>query len=517
MKIEQLLQHHGIAENPFAQEDATTDHVFQKSLGLPRADSAGNGADPRNNGVPLTTHHPAWDKIFSNPRNPATAVVFGEKGSGKTAIRLQIVAELRDHNASHPDSKAFVIEYDDFNPFLDCFQERVGKLRASSDRVLRHWRLWDHMDAILSLGVSKLIHCVVGGGRRDDASGEPIDVKQLAALPHEQKRDLLMLAALYDHTLDVATPARWEQLRRKLRFGTWRANWDWWAALAVTLLTAGALLYSESLRKTTGLWGLLPIPLAWLPWACRQARLLWTSWRVSRQIRVIEHHPNVLRRLLAKFSRQDLLGQPIPARDRSDDRYELLKKFQEILKSLGYSNVVVIVDRVDEPHLINGSPERMRDFIWPMFDNKFLKHPGLALKLLLPDDLVYYLDRESKEFYERSRLDKQNLVRSLDWTGEALYDVASDRLAACALDPDKRPSVRDLFDETVDQRELVNVFAGLRVPRHLFKFLHRLLVDHCSHYTDDQPQWKINHETLSRTLALYHRDLAAYDKGAGTG
>ena len=39
--------------------------------------------------------------------------------------------------------------------------------------------------------------------------------------------------------------------------------------------------------------------------------------------------------------------------------------------------------RVDEPHLINGSVEQMRAMLWPMLDNKFLKHPGLGFKLLL--------------------------------------------------------------------------------------------------------------------------------------
>ena len=32
--------------------------------------------------------HPAWDKIYGDPTEPATSVVFGEKGAGKTAMRL---------------------------------------------------------------------------------------------------------------------------------------------------------------------------------------------------------------------------------------------------------------------------------------------------------------------------------------------------------------------------------------------------------------------------------------------
>lgn len=74
-------------------------------------------------------------------------------------------------------------------------------------------------------------------------------------------------------------------------------------------------------------------------------------------------------------------------------------KLQRILKPLGFESIIVLVDRVDEPHLINGSAERMRDFLWSMFDNKFLKHPGIGFKMLLPRDVVYFLySREEKEY-----------------------------------------------------------------------------------------------------------------------
>ncbi len=36
--------------------------------------------------------------------------------------------------------------------------------------------------------------------------------------------------------------------------------------------------------------------------------------------------------------------------------------------------MIVIVDRVDEPDLINGLAERMKLLVWPLLDNKLLKH-----------------------------------------------------------------------------------------------------------------------------------------------
>jgi hypothetical protein len=176
----------------------------------------------------------------------------------------------------------------------------------------------------------------------------------------------------------------------------------------------------------------------------------------------------------------------------------------------------VLVDRVDEPHLINGSSELMRAFLWPMLDNKFLKHPGIGFKLLLPIELSYFIDREDREFYQRARLDKQNLVPSLEWSGEALYDVANARLMACAA-PGESPSLRDLFDESISDRRIIDALRSLRVPRHLFKFMYRLMVDHLNSHTDESPEWRISSSTFEKVLGIYARDQDALERGVGVG
>lgn len=499
MKVQQFLEHHGIAENPFGQEDAQTDHVFKEHC----LDG---------------THHPAWDKILGRPDNPSTSVVFGEKGSGKTALRLQVATQIEEHNRRHADRRVFVVEYDDFNPFLDSFRERLHGRRRRPERALEHWRLWDHMDAILCLGVNRLLKSIFHAKKRDETDGHTVSADQLKRLSRLQKRDLLLLAALYGHSFDEPHLKRWKALRRKLGYGNWQAAWDLALGFVVTLLTAGlALYYADELADVLNWWVVGVIVAGWLPWLLRQAKLLWKAWRVSRQIRVFDHLPNTLRRMLARLPRQELAGQPLPAKDRSDDRYELLAKLQSILHTLGFTGVIVLVDRVDEPHLVNGSPERMRDLLWPLFDNKFLKQPGFGFKLLLPAEVLYYINREQQEFYERSRLDKQNMVPSLEWSGESLYDVANDRLRACAQSPENAPTLQSLFEESLDENELIGIFSRMRVPRHLFKFLYRLLVEHCNRYTDERPKWTIDRETVQSTLAVFLRDLQAFDRGMGAG
>ena len=108
------------------------------------------------------------------------------------------------------------------------------------------------------------------------------------------------------------------------------------------------------------------------------------------------------------------------------------------------------------------------------------------------------------------------MIPSLEWTGEALYDVATSRIRACAQ-PGREPALTDLFDETVSQRRLIDAFRQLRVPRHLFKFLYRLFVAHCNAHTDQDPSWQISSELFESVLAVFGRDQDAVDRGMRAG
>ncbi len=487
MKIPQFLDHHGIAANPFAEEDAQTDPVFKEHC-------------------IASTYHPAWDKIYGNPANPATSVIFGEKGAGKTALRLQLARKLDDYNRANPTERVYVIEYDDFNPYLDRFQDKMGSRRRQVDKMLAQWRLWDHMDAILSIGVTRLVDQLLTG------SGSGLSADWV--LDSHQARDLLLLAACYDQSLSETRRGRWHRLRRRLRFHTWWANWDLALGIAVTLAIAALVIGQGGWNWFTMPWIYLAALAGWGPRLWRTWRCFWQARGIVRHVRVGNLHLNSLRQILMNFTGAEVSGQPLPNKDRTDDRYELLIKLQGILHSLGYSGIIVLVDRVDEPHLINGSAEPMRAMLWPMLDNKFLKHPGMGIKLLLPVELSRFIEREQRDFFQRSRLDKQNMIPSLEWTGEALYDMARDRVLACAK-PGEKPSLAELFEPSVDRRRLVEAFRSLRVPRHLFKFMYRLLVAHCNAYTDDDPEWQISSEMFESQLALYRREQDAFDRGVG--
>ena len=501
MKIQDLLDHHGIRRNPFSEEDAQTDPVFKETC------ISG-------------THHPVWDKVFGDPHDPATAIIFGEKGSGKTAMRLQIARHLEEHNLNNESARLFVIHYDDFNPFLDRFRQKLGRQGRRVERVLSQWKLWDHMDAILTLGITGLVDRILAVPRPSQHTPNQVEPTAVARLDRHQSRDLLLLAACYDRSTAETVYGRWNRLRKKLKFrsiGAWR---NVTLGIVATILLIALLSTLAAYRQWDWLrpvWlHVLILVAAWTPWLWRFVKCHLYAHRVSRHVRVGNLETGTLRKILLSFTGAELSAQPLPAHDRTDDRYELLSKFQGLLTGMGYSGVVVLVDRLDEPHLINGSADLMKALLWPMLDNKFLKQSGLGLKMMLPIELVPYVDREEHAFIQRARLDKQNMVRSLEWTGEALYDVANARIRACANEG-ATPNLCDLFDEAVSEQRLIDALRTLRVPRHLFKFLYRLLVAHSTAHTDANPVWKISGGTFESALAVYNREQDAMDRGVSAG
>jgi len=490
MKTEQFLSHHRIVSNPFSEEDAQTDTVFKRRcLG--------------------TIHHPAWDKFFGSPSDPSTALVFGEKGSGKTALRLQATSELDAYNQAHPHERVFVIPYDDLNPYLDHFRTAV---RAKDTmQALSRWRLEDHMDAIMAQGVTKLI---------DTLNDEHVD---LSVLSVDQRRDLLMLAALYDQSTGEPIERRWDRLRRRSGFRPLWSRRDLQIGFGTTLFVIAIIALIPWFRRPSILpWLLLPIVLGWLYWGWRLARAEWFARQIRKGLRVLSRDPAALRWELLWFKPSELGGQPLPtaARTGDEERYELLRKFQAVLHTLGYIGIIVLIDRVDEPQQIEGDPRKMRALIWPLLDHKFLRHPGIGVKLLLPIELAYYLEKEDKDFYDRARPDKLNLIKPLRWSGRSLYDLAGDRLRACSVDPSndgEGPRLRQLIDEAIPDDSLKDALGNLRTPRQLFRFLHRLVEEHCHRHTEDAPRWSIDADTFRTTFSSYLRDLEAFDRGYGHG
>lgn len=498
MNIQSFLEHHGIIRNPFAEEDAQTDQVFKEHC-------------------IHSAYHPIWDKVYGDPKEPSTSIIFGPKGSGKTAMRLQIDQHLGRYNEQHPAERVFVIRYDDFNPFLDHFCERMSRRTTRKpEKVLDAWRLWDHMDAILCLAVTDLVDRMLG--TRSSTPENSITTQAVDSLDRTSARDMLLLAACYDQSTASTFTDRWRDLRKRLHFSNLQVKWRLVLAIASALFSV--ILVAWLLVRDWGtdaagepnsvsahvLWLVPLLTLAGsLPFLWKTIRCQLLAMGIHRHMRVGKRETSSLRKVLQQFPVKELASQPLPKLDRTDDRYELLNKLQLILQRLGFSGVVVLMDRVDEPHMTGGKQELMQRFVWPLLDNKLLKHPGIGFKIMLPQELHRDIERETREFHERARLDKQNVIPAFQWTGESLYDLARARMIACAAEG-RSPEPKDLFADELSYERLLSAFQSLRVPRHLFRLLFRVLVDHCNRHTDAQPMYKIKAETFESALAVYSRE-----------
>lgn len=496
MNIQSFLEHHGIVRNPFAEEDAQTDQVFKDHC-------------------ISSAYHPIWDKVYGDPKEPSTSIIFGPKGSGKTAMRLQIDRHLQRYNQENANQQVFVIRYDDFNPFLDHFCERMSRRTTRKpEKVLDAWKLWDHMDSILCLGVTDLADRILQSGHSDASESTALSAAQLKRLDRTSARDMLLLATCYDQSTASSFSSRWNSLRKKLRYGN--ASTKIPGLLMVASLIGSVALVAWLFLRERGadaepisshwLWLIPAITLLGsLPYIVKTLKNHMAAVGIRKHMRVGKRETGSLRTALQRIPGKELASQPLPRFDRTDDRYELLNKFRAILNRLGYAGIVVLMDRVDEPHMTGGKPGLMQRFVWPLLDNKLLKHPGLGFKLFLPQELHRDIERETREFHERARMDKQNVIPAFQWTGEALYDLARARMLACAGD-NASPEPKDLFSDDVSYDRLLSAFQSLRVPRHLFRLLYRLLVDHCNRHTDAHPAFKISSETFESALAVYSRD-----------
>lgn len=496
MKIDTFLDHYQITENPFGAEEARLDPVFDRL-------------------IERDLSHPEFGKVMGRVDQPGTSIVFGEKGSGKTAIRIMLANQIARHNAEHPERLVLVVPYDDLNPVLDQLLVACG---GSIESTLDELRLEDHQDAILSNAVTLLNDAILGEQPSDSSTGtEPAHSlrelkKKLRKLPRQTRVNLAVLSALYDQPRTGSIINRWRRLRGKLGLG-WFGPVPWaWVGVSLAILGVVGLGVAKFMMEDTGnntpwllyglgvcLAGALVSAIAGIITYFKRRSL---CHRVLSQMPAIKRSASELSAIFEDLGRSGLSGQPLPmdrSNDGSESRYQLTRRFIEVLSGLGYAGMVVLVDRVDEPTLVHGKADRMRAIIWPMFDNKFLQQKGVGVKLLLPIELRHLVHRESPAFFEEARLDKQHLVDRLSWSGATLYDICTSRLRACQgsdEDTDKPIQLMDLFQTDVSRDAVIDALDQMQQPRDAFKFLYGLIQEHCRLSPEDDPSYKIARITL---------------------
>lgn len=502
MKVTTFLEHYNIRENPFLAEEARQDQVFAR--------------------LHESSEHPDFPKILGDLSRPATAVVFGEKGSGKTALRMQIARAVEEANRQRPDAKTLVIAYDDLNPILDRFVRRVrGK---NPQEALEKLRLVDHVDGLLGLVVPDLVSAALGdrSDSSDDAERLVPKPADLRKLDPDQKLDWLLLQAIYDRGEAAADRSR--QLRLQLRYfkPSWIRPTRWLTWILILAVCATSIAYWAFFRESG-------FGLGWVAFGALAVLTVlsciqsfgdwWLIRRIARrlhgQLRVVDRSVDSFRSVLERFKRGVLRTEAIPIDDLDDPRYSMLERLFRVVGDQGYQHVMVLVDRVDEPTLINGDTARMKAVIWPLFNNKLLQQGRLCFKMLLPVELRHEMHRMTSDFFQEARMDKANLIDRLTWSGTTLYDLCSTRLNACLDAGSEKLSLTELFEEGVTRQEIVDALDQMRQPRDAFKMMYQLIQEHCQSTTDEEEAWRIPKLTLDKVKRSQAERLEALQRGLG--
>lgn len=509
MNLGTFLKHHNIETNPFRDEEARHDEVFARL----RDDAF---------------EHPEAGKIIGDLKQPSSSIVFGEKGSGKTAIRLQIEEAIARHNLQYPDRRVLAIAYDDLDPVLDRFCRHEN--RKDPAKALADLTLGDHIDGILSVAVPALVDAAInppdGSSTTSSDSAIPrftsLDAATLKRLDPTTKRDWLLLQALYDrpeHSIE-----RGRKLRRRLR--VWKVSrvrpLRWLCALlwGIALM---ALLWYAYLARPQPEWGLLVAVIALMAMALLTStvvigdliRVVRVSRRLAEHLRTVDRPVASFRTALERLPASVLAATRLPVDDLDDARFEMLGRLQRAVRPFGYTEIVILMDSVDEPMLVRGDADRMRWVVWPLLNNKFLQQPHCAIKMMLPIELRYSLYGQSKDFFQVARLDKQNMVDRLEWSGITLYDLCNRRIAACTNQGVAPARLPDLFAPDVPRDDLVRALDQMRQPRDAFKLLYRVIQRHCQGVSEEEEAWRIDRHILESVLDQQKERVDALRGGLG--
>src|SRR4029079_15842526 len=125
-----------------------------------------------------------------------------------------------------------------------------------------------------------------------------LDPALIDKLDRHQARDLLILAACYDQSTAETFKGRWQRLRRRLKFQTWRSQWPLALAWCWTILLGAivAIIVSRGGQDLLAPWWVYPILLiaGWVPWLSKA----WKNFSLARGIlsrmRVGVHETNPL-------------------------------------------------------------------------------------------------------------------------------------------------------------------------------------------------------------------------------
>ena len=175
------------------------------------------------------------------------------------------------------------------------------------------------------------------------------------------------------------------------------------------------------------------------------------------------------------FPWPEIAGQPLPNKERTTIAMKCSSS--GILRTLGYwaSSCWSIGRRTARHQQFDGCDDLAAAH------NK--RHPGIGFKLLLPVELHHFMERGAATS-SSARLDKREPIPSLQWTGEALFDVANGGEGSSAR---PEPSLRMLTEHHRPANDR-------RLPRSRVRGTFQVLIG-CSCSTTPRttaPKWRVS-------------------------
>ncbi len=492
-------QHWGMTCEPFMCEDADKDSILQS--------------------MDKSAVYSGFDRIYGNPNEPSPGIVFGEKGSGKSALRLMMRRNLEEYNEKNPEKKIFLIEYTDFNRFIGNYRNTLSNRSdeaSEAKEVISRWKLSDHLDCILSLGFSALVDEIIASGRN------------AKKLHHKHCADLLLGTSLYYHSDNDTTVDALKKLNRKYGFGGIRPYFKWLAAILLSIISVFFVIFPyllpviitmySDIDLSEGTWaeyfltlqpqlfygiGIGLFVITWLWFLLARSSSFSPARRAARGIKVVPKDANLTAKILLRLPSKERKDFILPFGNDEASRYDWLQRFITLINQFGYHGIYVVVDRLDEPSLLSGREELMRQFVEKMLDIKLLQYPHIGIKLFLPIELDTIHRNASPEQLKKMRLDKSNLIPEFKWSGQELYEIANQRMQAC-IEGESKHSLADLFGDDLEFNYVKETLSMLGTPRYAFGFLSSLLTDYVRDLPNDLPEddarWQIgrNHFEVAR-------------------
>ncbi len=437
MEVDLWLTKMGFKGDPFVIVDADKDPYLDNSL----------------------VQNTSLESILNQFDTPTPYVIFGIRGSGKSAMRIFAEKALKKYNKENPSKEILIIKYIDFNELLSE-KKKPRKIPKKVRRFVffsrieyqghenREITLDDHLDNILKLGIESFMEHI---DKKIKDAGKKHVKKHFKESSHLIEKILLLISLYYapnDRSKKLKKLKETMTLLKYKKSGKWfKKKQKKEIAEKIYLNIKGIPVSTEDALATVQTTGV---------------------------------------------GLYDTVGVP----QNTEDRFSLFRYFMEIIDRLELKGIYLLVDRVDEPTSIKGDSEGMRKLISPLLEDQLLQVKNLGVLLFLPFELA--------DLRKKYRSDRVKTTCPLQWTNLKMKELIEKRMKACSSQ-NNSISIHSMFSEKGEEK--ADIITNLTTPRNAFRFLSILIKEHCNTVKD---AIEISSETFNSAWREYQNEKEGY-------